>query len=465
MKCQLLRHRGASMALLLIPFNTGWAQSASNQIEPTAGSWKTFILTSGRELRVPPPPNAAATAGEIEWVRSLDTERNATAQKHMRYWDVGPPSYRWAEHMIDRIGQGRSGTVNMFRMMTYVTVAMHDATIAAWDSKYTHNRKRPSEIDPSITTLIPNPRSPSYPSEYGATAGAAAAVLAYFFPTEEQSLTNLADEAARSRLYARVELPSDYEAGLALGRAVAAKVIARARTDGADTPVTLTVPTTPGSWVGTNPIGQNIPQWRAFFLARNDEFRPPPPPAFDSAEKLAELAVVRDHPRTLTDPVAFMTNWKALFVESPDGVRTTWQKLAGQKIFEHGLAGNPPRAARVYALTSLSQFDTQIASYDGKFTYWAPRPSHLDRSITMLIPLPNHPCYPSNGAAYSCAPAEVLAYLFADDADAIREKGLEQARARVWAGIHFPSCINAGRDMATKVAQKVIAWAETDGSK
>jgi len=44
-------------------------------------------------------------------------------------------------------------------------------------------------------------------------------------------------------------------------------------------------------------------------------------------------------------------------------------------------------------------------------------------------------------------------------------KATEQALCRVWAGIHFPSCIEAGREMAIKVSQLVIAWAEADGSK
>ena len=178
---------------------------------------------------------------------------------------------------------GRAGTVNMIRMWTYLTVAMYDATIAAWDSKYFYNRARPSEIDSTLTTVLPNPRSPSYPSEYAAVAGAASAVLAYLYPSEAQALGELAEEAARSRLFARVEFQSDYDAGLALGRAVAAKVIERARADGSDSTVTLTGPTGPGFWIGTNPIGQTIPTWKAFLLSANNEFRPPPPPAFDSA--------------------------------------------------------------------------------------------------------------------------------------------------------------------------------------
>ena len=342
---------------------------------------------------------------------------------------------------------------------------MYDATIAAWDSKYLYNRARPSEVDSSLTTMVPTPRSPSYPSEYGAVAGAASEILAYLYPAETQSLRELAEEATRSRLYARVEFPSDYSAGLQLGRAVAAKVIARAQTDGSDAVVNLTVPSGPGFWIGSNPVGQSIPNWKAFLLTSNSEFRPVPPPAYNSEEKAAELAIVRDHPRALDSPVAFNTNWRALLTESGEGVRTSWHRLASQKIFEYGLVDNPPRAARVYALTSVAQFDTQIASYDGKYTYWAARPSHLDRNITTLFPIPNHPCYPSNGASYSRAPAEVLAYLFPLDAEAIQAKGLEQGMARIWAGIHFPSCVNAGRAMALSVARKVIAWAENDGSR
>ena len=213
-----------------------------------------------------------ATLREIEWLRLLDTEKNEIALKHVRHWNAGSPAYRWVEHVTDRIVDGRAGTVNMIRMWTYVTVAMYNATIAAWDSKYFYNRQRPSQVDPTLSALLSNPRSPSYPSEYAATAGAASEILAYLYPDEAVALRRLAEEAGRSRLYARVEFPSDYEAGLALGRAVAAKVIDRARADGSDSTATLTVPTGPGFWLGTNPIGQTIPTWRAFLLSRNNEF-------------------------------------------------------------------------------------------------------------------------------------------------------------------------------------------------
>ena len=49
--------------------------------------------------------------------------------------------------------------------------------IAAWDTKYTYHRPRPSEFDPSLTTVLPTPHSPAYPSEQAVAAGAASTVM------------------------------------------------------------------------------------------------------------------------------------------------------------------------------------------------------------------------------------------------------------------------------------------------
>ena len=95
-----------------------------------------------------------------------------------------------------------------------LNVAIHDALIAAWDSKYAHNRRRPGEADPQFASALPAPRSPSYPCEYAVAAGAGAAVLAHIFPTEAQRFTAAAEEAARSRVLAGVVYPSDMRAGL-----------------------------------------------------------------------------------------------------------------------------------------------------------------------------------------------------------------------------------------------------------
>src|SRR5262249_17347990 len=134
------------------------------------------------------------------------------------------------------------------RHVALIQVAIYDATIAAWDSKYAYQRQRPSAADHALVPTIATPRSPSYPSEHAAVAGAAAGVLAFLFPDDAQTLLARAVEAARSRELAGVQYPSDTAAGLELGRKVADLVIERARHDGSEVAWTGSVPTEPGKW-------------------------------------------------------------------------------------------------------------------------------------------------------------------------------------------------------------------------
>src|SRR5262249_30962873 len=154
-------------------------------------------------------------------------------------------AYRWLDVVTSRLLDPTQAPIGAFpnRAYLYVSLAIYDATVAAWDSKYAYNRKRPSELDPAITPRVGVPRSSSYPSDYAAAAFAAADVLSYLNPIEADFFRGLAEEAARSRLYAGVEFPSDYTAGIELGHRVAERVIALAKADGSDALWTGSVPT------------------------------------------------------------------------------------------------------------------------------------------------------------------------------------------------------------------------------
>ena len=73
------------------------------------------------------------------------------------------------------------------RDLALMHIAIYDATVAAWDSKYAYKRPRPSEVDPSIVPLVAVPRSPAFPSEHAAVSGAASEVLAYVIRHTEDS--------------------------------------------------------------------------------------------------------------------------------------------------------------------------------------------------------------------------------------------------------------------------------------
>src|SRR5215470_302666 len=171
-----------------LPVEHAAAQAGPAPVEPRAGSWKTHVLASGSDLRLPAPPDRAATQAELVELKALAGRRDATALDQISYWDAGWPGYRWIDiGMSSGLKQiGRLGGFGQYRLVTLLSVAMYDATVAAWDSKYAHNRPRPNELDPSIVPLIATPRSPSYPSEHAVVAGAAAAMLAYLIPQDAQ---------------------------------------------------------------------------------------------------------------------------------------------------------------------------------------------------------------------------------------------------------------------------------------
>ena len=453
--------REASIGLLLTLPVLG---QSTGQIEPNAGNWKTWAITSAKDYRVPPPPNAAATQGELKFLHDFTTagQSDSNALSQITFWDAGSPAYRWIDLISSRYLNGQAVTAYPHRLYTYVAMAMYDATVAAWDSKYAYNRPRPSQADPTLKTALPVPNSPSYPSEHAAAAAAAAEVLAYFLPDEAASFRSLAAEAARSRLFAGLQYPSDYFAGLDLGRHVAAAVIAKAKADGSDAVWTGTVPTGKCTWTGTNPGNVTATGWTPILLSSPSEFRPAPPPACDSATMTQQVADVRNFPRGVT---AFGTNYKAFYWQSPEGLQTWPYVYANKWIAEDKLDQNPPRAARAYALIALSFFDAFIASQDGKFTYWFLRPFQLDSGVVTLFPTPNFPSYPSNHAIFSSTRSEILAYLFPTRADFIRGVGEEAGDSRIWAGIHYQIDLDSGNQLGKSVAQKFIAWANSDGSQ
>jgi hypothetical protein len=263
--------------------------STEMMIEPGAGSWKTWILESGDQLRPAAPPDETATQAELTKLQAMVADRDADVLDRISYWDAGSPGYRWNEVAMQQTKAATYGPGDAYRTMTYLNTTVYDATIAAWDAKYGYNRPRPAVAESSLETAIPTPASPSYPDEHAVTAGAASAILAYLFPDSAESFAEMATEAADSRVKAGVAYPSDTTAGLDLGKAVAELFIERAKTDGANAEYDPTAaPVGPGVWFG-EPAAPMLGTWKTWVLERGDQFRPGPPPAYDSSERAAEL--------------------------------------------------------------------------------------------------------------------------------------------------------------------------------
>jgi hypothetical protein len=156
--------------------------------------------------------------------------------------------------------------------------------------------------------------------------------------------TDLAEEAARSRLFARVEYPTDYQA-------VGARVVQYARNDGFATPWTGTIPTGPGS------ERILLPRWRArgspgFSLQ-----------ALSSALVHRRLLTLRRWPPSWSKSGISHAPSKPIrshFTRRRRTLRLPTYDFVGRKIFEKKLDNNPPRVARAYALMAAAQFDSIV---------------------------------------------------------------------------------------------------------
>src|SRR5262245_60766861 len=112
---------------------TALAQTVTGSTEPRAGTWTPWGRKSGSELRLRPPPDAQATASEIQELRALAERRDAATLERIRYWDFSSPAYRWNEMLSDtaapqNFGAGGGLGIRAFAMLN---VAIHDALIAA----------------------------------------------------------------------------------------------------------------------------------------------------------------------------------------------------------------------------------------------------------------------------------------------------------------------------------------------
>ncbi len=426
------------------------------QVEPHASQWKTWVIPSGSAMRLPAPPAADVTATELQWVKESASLRNSAALSQIQYWDAGAPAYRWMQVALQAVQGASLPTPLQTRALALVAAAISDATVAAWDSKYAYNRQHPSDLDPTVSHIVAVPQSPSYPSEHAATAGAAAAVLAWLFPDQAANFADMADQAATSRVIAGVAFPSDIFAGLDLGQNVAAAVIDYAKADGSNAPFSGSFPPAPGVWSSPNPVSPLAGTWKPWVLATAKDLRLAAPPPFGSDAANAQYALDKNLARTNA------TNHLAWFWQP--GFFQPWLQQVDLEIFQNHLDTNPPRAARAYAYETIAQHDATLACWDSKYTYLELRPPQADSTITPLFALPQHPGYPSGHACASGASAAVMSYLFPSDQQAFAALANAAGTSTFDALIHTEYDVSQGLMLGAEVGQRAVARGQLDGA-
>ena len=406
-----------------------------------AGSWRTWVLRSPADVRVPPPARAAAAP-----------RPSASAPARS-------PLEPWLEHVLAQVAARPKDPPAASRNYALVSVAMYDAIVAArhWQARY-------GEDDAAST----------YPSAEAALASAASTVIAGLYPSAPAAVLDRdAVEAGRALVAGGRATEQDVRAGEALGRAVAAEVMERARTDGADARLDPPRPRPPGSWApppgsAARPVQPGAGRWRTWLLRSGSELRAPAPPDLDSPAFVEQARAVMRAKEALTPRQKELAHfWEGgEGTELPPGI---WIRVAMQRVAQERM--DVALQARLFALLTVAMADAGVAAWDTKYTYWWPRPENAIRDLGLdptwrpEVRTPVFPAYVSGHATYSAAAGEVLAHVFPQDAKRWRTRAKEAGTSRLWGGIHFPVDSAEGERMGLEIGRRAVQWARRDGAE
>ncbi len=276
-----------------------WRQDPVSKIPLAMGSrWggvQPFVLQNGAQFRLPAPPplNSSEYAAALEEVRRLGGDGVTTATLRSTdqtqigtFWAYdGMPSLCAPPRLYNQIttqiaAQQRTGVVELARLLALVNVAMADAGIAIWDSKYFHAYARPvtaiceaaGDCDAKPLSFSPlgapasnllgvnfTPPFPAYPSGHAGFGGALFQTLRHFYRTDRigfefisdelngattdfagnprpllprrfKTLSQAEEENARSRIYLGIHWSFDATEGVGQGNKVADYVFRNAFT-------------------------------------------------------------------------------------------------------------------------------------------------------------------------------------------------------------------------------------------
>jgi hypothetical protein len=346
-----------------------------------------------------------------------------------------------------------------------------------------------------VDTLVPSPTS-----KEAAIAQAAWRIMNHTYP--EQGA--LFDGTRTVQLGAIADGPAK-TAGIDLGNTVADAYIAWRTGDGADVLVPYVSGVGPGQW-RPDPMNPTQEAWgpawgtvRPFTMTHGSMFQPPAPPALDSVEyansfnEVKSLGALNSVTRTAeqTEIALFWAYDREGMGPPPVLYNSMVSEIADQQ------GNSMMEDARLFAMTMVAQADAGIAAWDAKFdeNFWRPiagiREADTDgnpltEADPNWVPLgapgggvrpdftPPFPAYVSGHATFGAAVFGMLEEFYGTDAmtfnltslempgvmrtfDSFSEAAAENARSRIYMGIHWDFDDIQGRALGGNIADRVAS--------
>jgi hypothetical protein len=236
---------------------------------PYWGKVRTFAARSGDLISLPPTATYSTDPDSKYYKEMLEVDlavKNLTNENHWiaEFWSddltgltFSPPAriFAIANQVISIEKLNLEETLHLYCLMG---IALNDAAVACWKSKYIYNTERPetyirANIDPDFSPILGQainnpgltPSFPGFPSGHSTFAGASERILEHFFgaqyeftdnchfgrvefrgyPRTYSSWKQMTEENAYSRIPLGVHIRQDCVEGLRLGNAIALRAL------------------------------------------------------------------------------------------------------------------------------------------------------------------------------------------------------------------------------------------------
>jgi hypothetical protein len=403
---------------------------------------------------------------------------------------------QWNDVLIDclRIGHpSMPGPGWSSRNMAIVHGAIYDAV---------------NSVDRTHTPFKVDIVAPAGTSKHAAAAQAAYTVLSNLYPAQQATFNT-----ALATSLSQVPDGPGKANGIALGTTVGSQMLAVRANDHAADDVPYTIAPGPGIWRPMPPLNASAlgPGWglvTPFCMPSGSQFRPIAPPAITSAEYAASFNEVKSlGAKNSTTRTPEQTEIGVFWgYDRPGtGAPPVLYNQIARKVAD--LTGNTMEEnARMFALVNMAQADAGITSWEAKYTYnyWRPieaiREANLDGNpLTEADPTweplgapggpipgggtiesftPPFPAYVSGHATFGAASMKTLANFYgtndltqllgapltlgSDELPGVfrtftsfEQMAVENARSRIYLGIHWDFDDEYGRSLGNQVANLV----------
>jgi hypothetical protein len=384
---------------------------------------------------------------------------------------------RWNRIMLDAVVTPGANppTVFVHRPMAIVSIAMFDAA-NSFDRSYR----------PYLSVVNPEAGA----SRDAAVAQAAHDTLVVLLPTLRATF-----DTALTASLAGIS-PDAAASGARVGAEVARLTLEHRANDGWNqTPPPLVLPNLPGYWRPTPAANAaatftHYPYVEGFVVPNGRRFLMEAPPALTSARYAEDfnetkaIGAIASSTRT-ADQTLMARTWHGV------GTTTTspnlWNIILADVARSRGWSGLD--LTRGFALMNMTQHDALMTAFTGKFIYGLWRPvtaireadtdgnaaTTADPAWTPLLATPPYPGHPGNRACLSSSQARLLERLFGQDNvpfqatwlvsggpsivrsyNGFRQLADEEAKSRIWGGIHFQFESLASAGSCTLLADYVV---------